>query len=202
MTTLAEVLAAHQAWVDSAGDAGDRLFTDSLMAVQPPPYGNLLAGRDLTGASLSETDFTDADLSGTDFFRAQLDGCVLTNAHCVGADFGKAEMWDTVSQHTDFSRTRFAGAKVRSAAWRSAVFANADLRQVSISRSDLTSAHLHGASFERTNFGGTDLTGIDASGAHGTIWPPRVSHPSWGGDLVEFLRSRGADVTYYNKETS
>lgn len=139
---LEEILAAHQAWVNSRGQDGKRAILQ----------GADLSARDLVEVQLNSADLRGADLSSSDLSGAHLHGADLREAEMMGANLTGSNL--AVSR---LRRARLIGCSVDGANLKGADLAGADLSGSKFADADLTGAILLGAV----------LTGADLSAAKG-----------------------------------
>ena len=127
--------------------------------------GTRLAGRDLSGADLSEMNLEGADLTGvllesarlrgTKLARARLEGAVLARAHLEEADLEGADL-----RGANLGHAQLRGAKLNGVDLSKAVLDQADLRGA-----DLSDANVEGAQFLDIDVAEASFTDARAKGA-------------------------------------
>ena len=143
-----------------AGDEAQRL-REEVMAVLEA--GGSLAGRDLTGANLSELDLSGADLNGA--FMEEVD--------LSGADLSGADLRDVVLARANLTQTKLSGARLAGANLGKARLIGTDLSggvelsDVTLFGAVLDGANLSGARLERVQLIDTQLRGCNLSGVSG-----------------------------------
>lgn len=158
MNDLGPRLAAHAAWVASAGAEGTRLIARDA---------------DLRGADLERTELTGADLagarlSGANLIEAELAEAVLTGADLTGADLYRAFAPGARFDGADLTGGCLVKADVTHASLRRAVLRRADCVRADFYGSDLTGAdfsraQLLRASLMKADLSGTTFTEADAA---------------------------------------
>ncbi len=196
---LADRVRDHERWLSSARAAGVR-----LELVSADPAGADLAGRDLSEAWLDGCDLSGARLPGAWLLRTRMVGCRLVDADLTGTRMRKAELTETVAH-----RARFTGADLTVVAFERADLSGADLTRAylagtDLEDADLTGAVLRSADLDRVHLGGTRLDdGTDVTDVAGTVMQaaarvaPQEAELA-GGDLIGWLRSRGARVELFH----
>jgi hemerythrin-like metal-binding protein len=134
------IVAAHEQWVQSGGEAGKRAALDGVD----------ISGRSLTNAVLSNASLRRCDLSGCDLSGTDLSGADLREADLVGANF---------------AGTNLAVAHLRHARMRGCNFSAVNLSGADLAGADLAGAIFDEAKLARTNLLGADLSGADLSTA-------------------------------------
>ncbi|HEY4164546.1 MAG TPA: pentapeptide repeat-containing protein, partial [Dongiaceae bacterium] len=134
-------LAAHELWVSSNGDKGERA--------------------DFSETDLSGVDFSHRNLSAAVFLGARLRSTVFSRAIIELADFTRADL-----TAADFSRANLRGCNFTDAILHRASFRNADLRvQVANLPNGMTKEFpvtLVGCRFGETNFTGVEFDRVNA----------------------------------------
>lgn len=158
-----EMVALHQAWLETSGDDGVRMdLTDHDVRGLPPFkglnltmlaaersvwYGQDLANTSLQAATLRQSDFRNCVFLGSDLRGTNFSKCVMT-----GAKFTKARLEPLHFEGGRKLQTSFSGANLRYAD-----FSYTNLKDADFSDADLSSANFTGAILTGTNFEGAKM---------------------------------------------
>ncbi len=179
-----DAMRAHREWLQSLGDAGERLHLQDADLGQVRLQGAILSGArfercgfsgsaltlsHLDGAELIGCDFTGASLSGSTLAEAELEGCVFVGADLSLVSFKEAVLRDCRFEEALGDRVAFEKAKVHDCS-----FERADLRQAGFDDARFEDVSLRGARLSRdpswrgaggsafrARFSDCDLTGAD-----------------------------------------
>lgn len=169
--------------IDFLGECGvikNKDLTYARLIFPPSLKGSILAGSNLTSATLSEIPFDSADLSGVNFTSADLIRSNFNGANVKNVIWTKAFLYGANLERVDLTGADFRGAglisaSLKKAKLRSANFTDDRMNVINLSGADLSNAklsgtYLYGADMTNTDLTGTDLTdaiifGADLSGA-------------------------------------
>ncbi len=152
---LQEKLAAHQRWLDSDGEQGERLDLRGANLIMARLDGEDLSkaqlkGADFSGANLKWANLSYAHLEEADLFDAHLEGAVLLKAYLAGANLWK----------THLSRANLRWAHLEGAILRRAHLEGADLYGAHLEGAYLKEAHLEGANCHFAKFDDAVLSSV------------------------------------------
>lgn len=158
---LANLIAEHEQWLDSAGAEGKRaVFKDNLS-------GKDFSHKRLSGASfrgldlsrcvfkqtyLNEVDFGECQLDGADFSTANLDNAILVNASAQDASFSAVEMNEADLEGAKLARSNFMHAKVKGTNFRDADLTEVKFDNVTANLANFRDAKLHDATMNHGDF--------------------------------------------------
>lgn len=142
--SLDDILAAHLAWIESAGKKGARARLE----------GKELSGLDLRGANLASALLRRADFSACDFKEAGLHGADLRDSDLQGVCFEGADL---------------SVARLRHARLRGSRLVGANLKGADLAGADLAGCDFSDAAMDGVNLLGTDLSGANLAGAKGLL---------------------------------
>jgi uncharacterized protein YjbI with pentapeptide repeats/DNA-binding NarL/FixJ family response regulator len=137
---IAGILDAHQTWLDSNGQDGEKARLENADLAGADLAGANLANASLRGANLSDSDCSGAMLNSAELRRANLSGARLS-----GADMSYAAMRHANLTLADMSEATLVGADLAGAQFAKANLAQADLTRASLLGADLADADLQEA---------------------------------------------------------
>lgn len=137
---IAGILDAHQTWLDSSGQDGEKARLENADLAGADLAGANLANASLRGANLSDSDCSGAMLNSAELRRANLSGARLS-----GADMSYAAMRHANLTLADMSEATLVGADLAGAQFAKANLAQADLTRASLLGADLADADLQEA---------------------------------------------------------
>jgi uncharacterized protein YjbI with pentapeptide repeats/DNA-binding NarL/FixJ family response regulator len=137
---IAGILDAHQTWLDSNGQDGEKARLENADLAGADLAGANLANASLRGANLSDSDCSGAMLNSAELRRANLSGAQLS-----GADMSYAAMRHANLTLADMSEATLVGADLAGAQFAKANLAQADLTRASLLGADLADADLQEA---------------------------------------------------------
>jgi len=158
---LVGILNAHQIWLDSNGQDGEKARLEGADLA-----GADLAGANLANASLRGANFSDSDCSGAQLTSAELRRANLSGARMAGADLSFAAM-----RHANLKLADLSGASLAGADLAGAQFAKANLSQADMTRASLLGADLADADMKEAG-GLTQAQVGKAYGTKTTVLPP------------------------------
>lgn len=85
--------------------------------------------------------------------------------HCVGCDFGHADLHGRDFSGVDYVGADFSGANLQSANFRDAKLVGADFRDADLRGADFTGANCTGCAFHRSKLSGAHFAGVKLTGA-------------------------------------
>jgi uncharacterized protein YjbI with pentapeptide repeats/DNA-binding NarL/FixJ family response regulator len=151
---IAGILDAHQTWLDSNGQDGEKARLENAD----------LAGADLAGANLANASLRGANLSDSDCSGAMLNSAELRRANLSGAQLSGADMSYAAMRHANLTLADMSEATLVGADLAGAQFAKANLAQADLTRASLLGADL--ADTDLQEAGG--LTQAQVGKAYGT----------------------------------
>lgn len=163
-------LQAHRAWLDSAGQSGERLALPdaSFTSLAMPLTGKVLDRAvlpnaelytaPLYGASLREADLHHADLGRATLTEAALAGANLRGARLAGADLRWADLGAADLRDTDLTGTCLVEANLVDARMDGARLAETDLSGARVSAETLRGVRFLGALVDRWAQAGEAIT--------------------------------------------
>ena len=107
---IADIVTAHQSWLDSRGDSGcvaDLRYADLAKAD--------LSHKNLSFAKLQNANLRNANLSGSQFITADLSGADLRRANLIEAEFNGARLKNAVLVDAEYLGPEFAGSDMTGA---------------------------------------------------------------------------------------
>lgn len=158
-----DILQAHQSWLKSKGQNGQRADLSQAGLVDAD-----LPGANLEEANLQNAELASANLSGANLSRANLSGAnleraVLRGTNLSGALFGKANLQRADLSGANLEEASLGGANLQHACLAHAQFRDANLHQArfwgaDLRDTDLADVHdLSGAQLAGTNVAGAKL---------------------------------------------
>lgn len=169
------ILGAHQAWLDSNGQEGEKARFEGMDL-----SGADLAGANLANASMRGVNLSDSDCSGAQMMSAELRRANLSGARLAGADLSYAAM-----RHVDLSLADLSGAILVGADLAGARLAKTNVKQADLTRASLLGADLDNANLEEA--GGLTQSQVGkAYGTKSTKLPPGLkagSPEEWSENL-------------------
>jgi len=159
-----ELVANHEAWVDSGGAEGARLDLDLVTVAGADLHGRNLAAARLRRCRLPGARLTRASLEMAELSYIDLDESDLREATLRGATLRRAYMAHTLLGNADATPAQLAGGRAWPANFDGADFSDADLRDARMGE-----AVVRGAVFTNTL---TEGSGIDIAAASPFQPPP------------------------------
>ncbi|HTE19947.1 MAG TPA: pentapeptide repeat-containing protein [Armatimonadota bacterium] len=162
---LQEILEAHELWVVTEGDEGERADLSGACLC-----GANLARAVLQGAFLTDADLRSADLSGAELQWAHLQGARLRKAdlrraQLSQADLSRADLQQAVMQYADLQQADLRFANLRDADLRGAQMQWAKLHEAAHPWNETGISPLQAPPIPRSPRGGMSLTRADLNGA-------------------------------------
>ncbi len=151
---LPGILEAHQAWLASNGQEGEKARLE----------GADLAGADLAGANLVNASLRGANLSDSDCSGAQMTSAEMRRANLSGASLAGADLSYATLRHVNLTLADLSGASLVGADLAGATFAKANVQQADLTSASLLGADLDNADLEKA----TGLTQTQVGKAYGT----------------------------------
>jgi uncharacterized protein YjbI with pentapeptide repeats len=173
---MSELLKQHLIWLETDGQAGQRLNARS-MEPQLEAHNSWMEARDGgVRLDLRLADLRRADLRGVDISRANLDLADLRQAELQGATLIGAKLRYADLGRANLERIDLRGADMRNAALEGAELSHADLRGVNLRSADLHGVVLHKADLSNGRLDLGDLEDADLSDASLSMAEMRIAH--------------------------
>ena len=162
---LQEILEAHELWVVTEGDEGERADLSGACLC-----GANLSRAVLQGAFLTDADLRSADLSGAELQWAHLQGARLRKAdlrraQLSQADLSRADLQQAVMQHADLQQADLRFANLRDADLRGAQLQWSRLHEAAHPWNETGISPLQAPPIPRSPRGGMSLARADLNGA-------------------------------------